>query len=91
MGEKGSDGGGLTREFFTLMARHFAKYMEPTGCFKNNSLALQVIMGIVYITVCSNFFFSFRMVFFFLQTGPVDGNGTGSWRECSSNNVTVSL
>ena len=50
MGEKGSDSGGLTREFFTLMARYFAKYIEPTGCFKHNSLALQVIMGIVYIT-----------------------------------------
>ncbi len=42
IGEDGCDGGGLTREFFTLLARHFEKYLEPTGCFKHNSFALQV-------------------------------------------------
>ena len=42
VGEDGSDGGGLTREFFTLVGRHLEKYIESTGCFKHNSLALQV-------------------------------------------------
>ena len=45
LGVNGSDGGGLTREFFSLMARHFTKYIEQTGCFKHNSLALHVMFG----------------------------------------------
>ena len=41
MGEQGSDTGGLTREFFRLVGLHASiKYMEPTGCFKHNSVAL---------------------------------------------------
>ena len=37
VGEEGSDGGGLTREFFTLLSRHCSKYIEPTGCFKQSA------------------------------------------------------
>lgn len=43
LGEQGSDTGGLTREFFRLVAYHTSsRYMENTGCFKHNSVALQV-------------------------------------------------
>ena len=43
LGEQGSDTGGLTREFFDLVGYHAsAKYFEPTGCFKHNSVAFQV-------------------------------------------------
>ena len=42
--EERTDGAGLTREIFTLLARHSVKYIEPTGCFKHNSLALQESM-----------------------------------------------
>ena len=38
------DTGGLSREFFRLIAYHTAlKYMDNTGCFKHNSLALQAL------------------------------------------------
>ena len=42
LGEQGSDTGGLTREFFRLVGYHATKYLEPSGCFKHNSVALQV-------------------------------------------------
>ena len=43
LGEQGSDTGGLTREFFRLVAYYTSsRYMENTGCFKHNSVALQV-------------------------------------------------
>ena len=42
LGEDGSDGGGLTREFFRLIACHVSKYIEASGCFKHDSVALQV-------------------------------------------------
>lgn len=61
MGEQGTDGGGLTREFFTLVTRHCSRYMESTGCFKHNSLALQVIMCEVQINN--------RMIWFPFQDG----------------------
>lgn len=57
MGEAGSDTGGLTREFFRLFARAMAShYLEETGCFKHNAVALQVNLWtkafpIVYLSV----------------------------------------
>ena len=44
VGEQGSDGGGLTREFFKFISFSItSKYMENTGCFMHNSVAYQVI------------------------------------------------
>jgi len=43
VGEDGIDTGGLTREFFRLLAASFsAKYLDATGCFKQNAIAYQV-------------------------------------------------
>ncbi len=43
VGEEGSDTGGLTREYFTLIAKSLCpKYMDDKGCFNHNSIALQV-------------------------------------------------
>lgn len=43
IGEDGQDNGGLTREFFSLIAREILeRYMESTGIFRHNALALQV-------------------------------------------------
>ena len=43
IGEDGSDTGGLTREFFTVLAKSLSpKYIDSRGCFKHNSIALQV-------------------------------------------------
>ena len=58
LGEDGVDTGGVTQEFFRLIGYHTAtKYMESTGCFKHNSLALQVnifryiiMVVVLYIT-----------------------------------------
>ena len=48
IGELGADGGGLTREFFRLIASAISsKYME-NGCFRHNAIAYQVCV-IVYI------------------------------------------
>jgi hypothetical protein len=42
VGEEGIDGGGLTREFFRILFRQFSSvYLDSTGCFKHNSVALQ--------------------------------------------------
>lgn len=42
IGEDGSDGGGLTREFFRLISCSISsKYME-NGCFRHNAIAYQV-------------------------------------------------
>lgn len=63
MGENGSDSGGLTREFFRLLSYHASlKYMEPTGCFKHNSLALQVI-AIANITLSILSFQLYRIMY----------------------------
>ena len=44
VGEPGSDGGGLTREFLSLFAKSRAwKYLEITGVFRHNALAVQVL------------------------------------------------
>ena len=44
VGEFGSDTGGLKREFFRLLTRSMAEtYMDATGCFQHNSVALQVL------------------------------------------------
>ena len=52
LGEQGSDTGGLTREFFRLVAYHTSsRYMENTGCFKHNSVALQVTFTIVILYI----------------------------------------
>ena len=41
VGEPGSDGGGLTREFFTLFAKSIAwKYLKIMGIFRHNALAV---------------------------------------------------
>ena len=43
MAEAGSDTGGLTREFFRLFSKAvISTYLEETGCFKHNAVALQV-------------------------------------------------
>ena len=43
VGEQGSDGGGLTREFFKLISSSItSKYMDSTGCFMHNAVAYQV-------------------------------------------------
>ena len=43
IGEDGDDSGGLTRKFFTLLPKEILnKYMEPTGVFQHNAVALQV-------------------------------------------------
>ena len=43
VGEDGIDTGGLTREFFRLIAASFSqKYLYSTGCFKRNAIAYQV-------------------------------------------------
>ncbi len=34
----------MVLRIFILLARHFEKYSEPTGCFKHKSFALQVSM-----------------------------------------------
>ena len=50
LGEQGSDTGGFTQEFFRLVGHHATKYMEPSGCFEHNSVALQVqYLGLPYI------------------------------------------
>ena len=47
LGEQGSDTGGLTREFLRLVGQHATK---PSGCFKHNSVALQVqYLGLSYV------------------------------------------
>ena len=53
LGEEGSDGGGLSREFFRLVAAHSSKYLEATGCFKHNSLALKVVVNYVVAEVAT--------------------------------------
>ena len=57
VGENGSDTGGLTREFFTVLVS--PKYIDSRGCFKHNSIALQVRNKVMMILVrcllsCSN-------------------------------------
>ena len=43
IGEDGDDSGGLTREFFTLLPKEILnQFMEPTGVFRHNAVALQV-------------------------------------------------
>ena len=43
IGETGADGGGLTREFFTIFGKDMMrKYFDVTGTFRHNSIALQV-------------------------------------------------
>ena len=50
LGEQGSDNRGVTREFFRLVGQHATKYMEPSGCFEHNSVALQVqYLGLSYV------------------------------------------
>lgn len=45
VGEVGIDTGGLTREFFRLLFQQIAaKYLECTGCFMHNAVALQVFL-----------------------------------------------
>ena len=49
VGEEGCDGGGLTREFFRLIAASISvKYMD-TGCFRHNAIAYQVHIYIIII------------------------------------------
>ena len=43
VGEAGCDTGGLTREFFTLLAKDVTKVYMDCGTFKHNSVALQVM------------------------------------------------
>ena len=41
--ELGEDGGGLSREFFTLFGKDMArKYLEVTGVFRHDAMALKV-------------------------------------------------
>ena len=48
VGERGSDTGGLTREFFRLIQYSIkSKYMEDTGCFRHNAVAYQVYIIII--------------------------------------------
>ena len=43
MNEPGEDGGGVCREFFTLFGKDMAsKYLEKSGSFRHNALALKV-------------------------------------------------
>ena len=50
MGEEGSDTGGLTREFFRLIAYNMkSKYLEKTGCFQHNAIAYQVNKKLEYL------------------------------------------
>lgn len=42
MAESGTDTGGMTREFFTLMAKELLKTYMIGGTFSHNSVALQV-------------------------------------------------
>lgn len=42
IGESGADGGGLTREFFTIFGKDILNYFEYTGTFQHNAVALQV-------------------------------------------------
>ena len=45
-GETGTDSGGLSREFFTLLSRDMARtYLEVTGVFRHDGLALQVSLA----------------------------------------------
>ncbi len=47
IGEDGMDGGGLTREFFTLLIKDLSRiYLEVTGIFRHDALALQVRISI---------------------------------------------
>ena len=42
--EDGEDTGGITREFFRLLASEIQrKYFSETGCMKHNIVAFQVI------------------------------------------------
>jgi hypothetical protein len=42
-GENGSDSGGLSREFFTVIARDASRtFLEVTGVFRHNVAALKV-------------------------------------------------
>ncbi len=51
VGETGSDTGGLKREFFRLFSKEFAgKYLEATGCFQHDAVALQVgLLGYLHL------------------------------------------
>ena len=50
VGEEGSDTGGLTREFFRLIAYNMkSKYLEKTGCFQHNAIAYQVNKKLEYL------------------------------------------
>ncbi len=44
------DTGGLTREFFRLVFQEVARrYLESSGCFSHNAVALQVLIDMVYV------------------------------------------
>ncbi len=43
LGERGVDTGGMTREFFTIIARDIVAVYIRSGTFKHNFVALQVI------------------------------------------------
>lgn len=48
IGENGTDGGGLTREFFTIFGKDLArKYIETTGTFRHNAMALQARLFVI--------------------------------------------
>ena len=50
MGEAGTDTGGLRREFFRLLTRSLSEtYLNATGGFQHNSVALQVHIVIFYV------------------------------------------
>ena len=53
VGEDGIDTGGLTREFFRLIAASFSqKYLDSTGCFKRNAIAFQVSKFECILWIC---------------------------------------
>ena len=48
--EEGHDTGGLTREFFRLIAYTIStKYLDSAGCFKHDAIAYQVINNILTV------------------------------------------
>ena len=51
IGEAGCDGGGLTREFFTIFAKRMAEKYLDGGVFRHDALAVQVEP---FKTICVN-------------------------------------
>lgn len=71
IGEDGYDNGGLFREFFNLLSKEIiAKYMEPTGTFRHNAVALQV---------CELHFYRRKLMFHF-SSSKMCMSGWDNWR-----------